>query len=334
MTGRTLPRIGVAVFTVIAVLATGTLAGWLWLAPAVPPALSAPTGATTAPISHQEYSDSRLVMLGFSVSTPSPLQSGTTGRVTSTACSAGGAIESGTPLLSVNGQPLLALATSVPLWRDLKVGDHGDDVASLQKEIARLGYSITADGRLGAATLSAIGQLFAKAGDTEFIADTVPAARIIWLPSPSATIASCEAPLGSTLEAQGTISTLERGWTKVFVTEMPTDLLPGERTLTLDSVTVPLGSGGIVSDPEALRKLAETPSAIESSAADKHKDPSNSSTETSQVEGRMELNSPVAISIVPPTAVYDIAKTEGASPLPARAMLSRSSARNSDRPRS
>lgn len=314
MTARFLPSLGIATVSGLAVFSAGAIAAWLWFAPSAPPSLSAPTAAVEVPINHQEYSDVRSVGVSFETVRPDPLEASVAGRITATMCSAGSEISSGAPLLSIDGQLLLALSTSTPLWRDLRAGDTGDDVTSLQRELARLGHPIAADGRVGSGTLAAVAKLFANAGDAGFTAGTVPFSRIVWLPASSVTIESCEARLGSSLTENGIVATLSDAVTTVAVTPWPTDLVPGERTLTLDSVTVPIGNDGVVSEPEAIRQLTATPSAIESAAADRSSGPERPGVveaSAGTLTGELALRAPIAIGIVPPSAVYSVTDSQG-----------------------
>ena len=52
----------------------------------------------------------------------------------------GGTIRNGEQLAELDGQPLFALAGTVPAWRDLTPGESGPDVTELQNALASLGY--------------------------------------------------------------------------------------------------------------------------------------------------------------------------------------------------
>src|ERR1700704_2380964 len=94
------------------------------------------------PISAHAFNDERPVEITVSRSISSPVTSPASGLVTSYDCTVGAEVASGSSFFAVDGAPVLALATDVPLWRDLAIGDTGPDVRSLQVELNRLGYSV------------------------------------------------------------------------------------------------------------------------------------------------------------------------------------------------
>lgn len=100
------------------VLAVGIFLGVVLAAPAPPESIGPTLVSTTAPATRMETVDKR-----------------------------GATLE-----ISVNDLPLISLATSRPLWRDLVAGDTGLDVRALRAELTRLGYRTTVDGRFGALT--------------------------------------------------------------------------------------------------------------------------------------------------------------------------------------
>src|SRR5690606_19130165 len=102
---------------------------------------------------------------------------------------------------TVDGVPLVGLATSVPLWRDLSLGDEGEDVTALHTELARLGYEVDTEGPLRRAALRALRDLYEQAGEKPGALDRVTIDRIVWLPAPSTSVNECLATVGSTVAA-------------------------------------------------------------------------------------------------------------------------------------
>ncbi|MDR0416449.1 MAG: hypothetical protein LBH76_03880, partial [Propionibacteriaceae bacterium] len=86
-------------------------------------------------VTKQIYDDARTVTLTLTAGPEQRFQTPRSGRVTSSACAAGAEFISGGSALSVDGVPVLGLATAVPLWRDLALGDAGPDVAALGAEL-------------------------------------------------------------------------------------------------------------------------------------------------------------------------------------------------------
>lgn len=290
-----------------------------------PNTLSEVKSARSVPVVEESFSDERTVQVAFTTEPPTSLPGEATGRVTRSNCSVGARLQSGQVLLNVNQAPILVLATSIPLWRDISSGDKGDDVEALQTELRRLGYYRRAIDRVaGDETLKAVAQLFRSAGDKDSAAGTVLAARIVWMPTATASIASCPAPVGTTLGPGSLLATLAGRLTGATVAQLPTDLVPGDRILSIDDAKVPIDSDGVVSDSDSLTELTTTPSYIRYAAANAagasassdgsggsiRPGPSDGSAD-SQLSGSLILAEPLKIGVVPPTAVYSISGNSG-----------------------
>ncbi|MEV4876062.1 hypothetical protein [Streptomyces cyaneofuscatus] len=67
-------------------------------------------------------------------------------------------VRAGQLLLEVSGRPVVALKGSLPVYRDLKPGADGDDVAQLQSALKEMGHRVGDDrqGHFGAGTKSAL----------------------------------------------------------------------------------------------------------------------------------------------------------------------------------
>lgn len=90
---------------------------------------------------------------------------GTGSSVLTTVNSAvGSSVAIGTMVATVDGQPVFALQSPFPFYRDLGVGDTGLDVRSLQQNLVEMGLLSSADGNFGSQTAAAVTSLFDKAG--------------------------------------------------------------------------------------------------------------------------------------------------------------------------
>lgn len=78
--------------------------------------------------------------------------------VTKLPLKAGDPVQAGQLLAEVSGRPVFALHGGLPMYRDLKPGATGDDVAQLQQALRELGYGTGADakGVFGAGTKAAL----------------------------------------------------------------------------------------------------------------------------------------------------------------------------------
>lgn len=311
---RWLSKTGLVIVTSATVFAAGVVAAGLFITPPVPPSLKAPSEVDSAPITERDFTDRRTVELAFAVKPNVQLTATEDGRVTSSTCTDGANLESGKPLLTLNDEPLLLLATSIPLWRDLSVGDKGDDVKALQTELARLGYDVKPDGVAGAATMSAVTSLFHSAGDRTATFSSLPVSRILWLGSPSVAVGSCDVALGAMVRAGDPIATLAGGLERASVAPLPDHLLPGDRVLKIDSVEVPIGQDGVLSDQASLAQVEATPTYLRTvgAKADEGATKTNGNQPASQsASAELELSQPIKIAVAPPAAVYSVKGSEG-----------------------
>ncbi len=85
--------------------------------------------------------------------------------VTGISVAAGDEVAEGQRLIEVSGRPIFALAGGVPVYRSLKPGMSGADVAQLQEALTRLGCANTDEpGVYGESTRGCVAKLYADAG--------------------------------------------------------------------------------------------------------------------------------------------------------------------------
>jgi peptidoglycan hydrolase-like protein with peptidoglycan-binding domain len=229
------------------------------LRPAPAPAeLRASADATSAPVGHEEFADERTVKVAFRRAAGPPLTVAVAGRVTETGCEVGKALASGKVVARVDGKPVVALATSVPLYRDLRLSDVGTDVRALQQELNRLGYRPERDGTYGDSTVKAVKALQKAAGIKEPDGVLV-AAQVLWLPAPSVLPDTCELVLGAYLAGPAQVfAKVAATLTAIVVESMPPTAVPGERTIRVMGATGPLGADGTATDAELLAKVSSS----------------------------------------------------------------------------
>lgn len=85
--------------------------------------------------------------------------------VTHVAVNPGDTVRSGSLLGRVSGRPVILLQMPFTLYRDIRVGDSGDDVRALQQSLAALGlYRGVADGKYEALTARSVEALYQRVG--------------------------------------------------------------------------------------------------------------------------------------------------------------------------
>ncbi|MFI2702501.1 peptidoglycan-binding domain-containing protein [Cellulosimicrobium composti] len=297
-------KIGLTAVGACLCAALGVVGTVVYMRPVTPSSLATPERSLAFPVGEAEFDDPRPVELRLSRGDDLALTVPATGRVTTSRCKAGVPMESGSSVLTVDGVPLVGLATSVPLWRDLSLGDEGEDVTALQTELARLGYEVDTEGPLRRAALRALRDLYEQAGEKPGALDRVTIDRIVWLPAPSTSVNECLATVGSTVAAGDPVASVPGALESVTVAEPPEGLVPGDRVLVVDGTSVPVDAALAVSDPAALVQLSPLPS-LQPTSTDG--DAGRAGAPTAQ----LVLAAPQAVSVVPPSALFGAADGRG-----------------------
>jgi len=244
----------------VLLLAAGGTAGFL-LRPVDPPAeLASATDIGSAPVLYEPFDDARSVEVELMTSPALDLVFGGSGRVTASACADGATLSSGEEAARVNDRPVIALATSMPLYRDLHRGMHGGDVRALQKELGRLDHPVAVDGVYGWQTYQAVRELQLDAG-AGIPSGSVELADVVWMPSSKVTLEECKAVPGSAASAGGSFAGVPGTLEGARLSSVPDLRVPGKRQLTVAGVTGPIDEEGLAEDPDFLRELADTPAA-------------------------------------------------------------------------
>ena len=290
---------GTTLLAALLLVTTGGTAGFL-LRPAEPPSdLEAATELDSAPVVAEAFTDERNVRVALNFSPTLDLVLGRGGTVTASECVPDGALESGEVLARVNDEPVVGLATSMPLYRDLAQGHRGADVRALQKELERLGLLSSVDGVYGWGTAQAVRQLFRDAG-VRHPDGRLSREDVVWMPSAEVAVDDCAVLPGSSVSSGGAFAEVSGTLESARVESMPDSPLSGDRLLTVAGVTGPVDEDGFVDDEEFLRELADTSAAR--SAQQGEEDP---------VNGSLELSEPVDAFSVPPGALIGTAEGEG-----------------------
>ncbi|MEU3020442.1 peptidoglycan-binding domain-containing protein [Nocardiopsis sp. NPDC007018] len=290
---------GTTLLAALLLLTTGGTAGFL-LRPADPPSdLASATELDSAPVVAEAFTDERNVRVALNVAPALDLVFGRSGTVTASSCVPGAALESGAVLARVDDAPVVGLATSLPLYRDLGQGHRGADVRALQKELDRLGYSTSVDGVYGWQTARAVRSLFKDAG-VRHPDGRLSREDVVWMPSSEVAVDSCAVQPGSSVSAGGAYAEVPGVLESAQLESVPESPLTGDRLLTVAGVTGPVDEDGLVDDAEFLRELAGTPAVR--SAQQGEEEP---------VNGSLELAEAVDAFTVPPGSLVGTA--EGAS---------------------
>jgi len=238
------------------------------------------------------FDDVRSVRLAVSGGATTHLVASAAGKITAFDCAMNATMRSGDTALSLDGTPLLAVATLSPLWRDLTIDTRGDDVRAFQNELSRLGYPVQADGAMGNATLQAAVNAFARIG-VRLPPNMVPLSSLMWIPAAEAQISTCDVAVGADVQPGASLATFTRTSAKVTIMDLPKDLLPGARVIRSGASRFPVAADGQVEVPD----VAALGITSDSESADGHPKP---------VEAELVLAEPLPVAIVAPGALYDV----------------------------
>ncbi len=209
----------------------------------VPPSLVTASDPVEMRLVEEELTDTRLVELSVVLGDTSFVASPRSGRITSMSCVAGDSLVSGASTFAIDGTPLLNLHTSTPLWRDLWLGATGEDVAALQRELARLGHSVAETAQFDLQTWAAWdSQVAAIGGDAEY--GSLALAEMLWLPAVETGMESCPAGIGQNVSQNEALVHLAAPILSAAAQNYPADLVPGARKFVLDGVDLEADESG------------------------------------------------------------------------------------------
>jgi peptidoglycan hydrolase-like protein with peptidoglycan-binding domain len=291
-----LPRAnaGIAIVLAFCVLAIGVLVGLLLTPTPVPVGLSNGRDPKSAKVTEQTFSDAQPVSAVLNLSSIQEVDSATEGIVTAVNCAPDQKLSSGKAVFSADGVPVIAFATSVPMWRDIVGGDHGDDVVAVQKELNRLGYSVAVNGIYNFATRLAMADLLHKAGATLPYSGGLARSALVWIPDPTVAVAGCAISVGQQITGGMTVASLPATLESITISNRPSHPVAGDRVLDFGQFVVPTNTDGTVVDPALLKIVTE--STLYPSLLDQQK--------AQSLKVDWNLKNPITVAAVPPGSIY------------------------------
>jgi hypothetical protein len=253
---RRIARFALAALVCVVIAVSGVTVGLVLASSPTPGSLEKAAAITEAPLSAQAFNDERKVKIAVETNTSPSLVSSAGGVITAVSCGTGSSFESTNSSFAVDGNPVLNLATDIPLWRDFKLGDKGADIEQVQAEFQRVGYSIPVDGVFGKSTLDAFRDALRQADHPNYLTVEFTRAAVQWIPAVKTPVESCKLELGHTLSAGSDIATLPTGVLSASIVSMPTDLIEGARTLDINGSQFEVNAEGRITGSEQLAVLA------------------------------------------------------------------------------
>ncbi|MCL1899166.1 MAG: peptidoglycan-binding protein, partial [Promicromonosporaceae bacterium] len=254
-------------------------------------------------VTEREYTGERRANADILISPEQQLLAPTGGVVRRSHCAPDAVFESGSAAFTLDNFPLIGLYSDPPMWRDLAREARGDDVTALQAELARLGFfTAEPNGVFGASTGLALRELWREIGPTNSTQQTLPLSQLLWMNSPSAIITECHAHVGDTVTPGTPLLTLGGSLQGLQVDtlglEDPSALVvtaPG-----LQDVATPLPADGLVTDRAFLDAFTEL-----------HMFQQARTDGLDTVSVTTRLATPLQLTAVPPSSLYDLAGREG-----------------------
>ncbi|BDR55161.1 hypothetical protein KIMH_12720 [Bombiscardovia apis] len=262
-----------------------------------PQLLDAPSSVNTAPVARQTYEGRKQVSVIPQMSAKRELVSNTSGTLTSLSTSS--TLKSGQTAFSVNDRPVLALALETPPYRELKIGDTGNDVKALNVELSRLGYSSSYySTSYTAATAAGWHQLLKDNGlkpEGDFTVDSM-----VWLPAPAVNISSWAQQTGMAIQSGAPIAEVPGSVLKLSIKNGPP--LDREQTLTIFGETGKLPAGTIeTTDADFCNRVAAK-TEFAAYTAEELK---------AGLDGSLAFAQPVEVLRVPAAAIVGIKESKG-----------------------
>jgi len=288
-----------AVVVAVVLVALG-VAGGLSLAPVTAPAgLQTAGDPTSAPVSVQQFADSRPVTVTYAAAPDVPLVLHVAGVVTT--MPSGLVAKSGTAVVGVDGSPVIGLATAAPLYRSLTSGDSGADAGALNKELARLGYAAPSGATYTWATAQAWQALQKACGVTDPASD-FDLGSAVWLPAAQVSVRAWPFALGAPTPSDSVLGVVPGAVQSATVALADGSPLPGDsRTLTVAGTSIPLPADGRVTDSAFLTATVGTAQQVSANGTDYQL----------QAQGAIALTQPLTVLAVPPVAVFGLSGTAG-----------------------
>ncbi|MDR0488569.1 MAG: hypothetical protein LBG99_04075 [Propionibacteriaceae bacterium] len=240
-----------------AAIALGLLLGMAVAPLRVPEVLQSPTPVTAAPVVSEEFFDPHTVSLMITTLPGPPITVAKTGLLTSSTCIPGMTLKSGQSFVSIDGQPLLALSTIQPLWRELVLSSTGSDVNDFIKAINALGAGVS-DQSITRDVVRAYENLLKSIGGNPGKLFSIDPSFLIWLPAQEVTISSCDLSVGKEVTANTTVAMLPPVVVSASVRELPKEMMPGDRQLIMDGAVLLTDELGRVTESESLARIAST----------------------------------------------------------------------------
>lgn len=291
---------------IIALLAIGPLgvvAGLMIGGTPPPQGLEEPRPNASATAELQAFDDASSVRVEFLTQASVPITLDNRGVVTRIG-EGGGTLRSGQLVCMINDRPVIALATQVPLYRDITPGSSGADVAALKTELTRLGFLADSPGDAFDDRGVAAWQDLQAAAHIATPRREVLMTETVWLPQEAVQANTWLPAVGARVPPDGVIAVVAGRIEAVILTSASGSLLPGPRTLEL------FGARTGIETPPALPFPVTTAGFLRE--LERNRDyQDHLASEPQDIYGTWRLTSPISTWRVPLGAVFGVSDSHG-----------------------
>jgi peptidoglycan hydrolase-like protein with peptidoglycan-binding domain len=181
------------------------------------------------------------------------------GTITALSVGPGDQVTTGTRVMDVSAQAVIAYVADSPLYRDIARGLTGPDVATAQGLLTELGYPAgTADGKAGIGTEKAI-KAFNLANGYGKDNTVLSLASLVWVGTSPVTVGVMSVHLGGQVGPGTALFTTTAALAAITVAEPPGMVAGGDLKLVVGGVSTPYVAGsGRVTAPEAVAAMVTT----------------------------------------------------------------------------
>lgn len=314
--------VSVAVLLALVMLAAGVCGGFLLTREPEPAAFESTTRAGTLAVRSEPYDDERSVTVTVERSESGSVAAPVGGVVTELRqCASGSSIESGSAFIAVDGQPQLALYLRTPPYRTMTSGMKGGDIAALNAELRRLGYTAPDSDVMTWDTVKAFNALAAHAGTQSATQErqwSIDTSLFAWLPQQKVTVKECQARYGGHVEQGADVLTTTSQPVRATFRRNDSSMLRGDRVMEVNGATFTITDRTADSTDASLLSAIgasnEYRAAQQPSASGQASDTAGSQSDTGQdtasntinVTYRWKLAKTLNVVSVPPAAMYDV----------------------------
>lgn len=291
--------VGIPVVGAIACVSVGVLIGVFATQASAPSQLQSPQPITWGLASESALRDEKYAVLALSIRPQARLASPRGGTISSVDCTAGKILASGETNFSVDGVQLLNLATEVPLWRSLQLGEEGLDVASAKRALTALGQATSDDNEWDRSAANAYAAALKSIGAPVPAGGALDISTVLWMPTDAPAVAECPAVLGSSTQPGTPLAVTQAILSEAVLQSIHAGAVPGARRMSGVDAANSMFVGTPINDADSLQVIASSKEFVEREAG------------ATTITIQTELSEPVRALTMPPGAIHSVNGSDG-----------------------